>query len=79
MPSGELLSVLVVWVIGCTIVAWIAQTQGRSPVTWFSVALLLSPVLGFVAVRGYFLEQRRAVHVDRVERARQRLRRAGLA
>lgn len=29
-------------------------------------------------IRGYFREQRRADHVDRVERAKQRLRRAGL-
>jgi hypothetical protein len=48
--TDDLLVVGIVWLIGCTIVAWIAHSQGRSPVTWFGVSVLLSPLLGFVAV-----------------------------
>ena len=48
--TDDLLTVVIVWVIGATIVAWIAHSQGRSPLTWFGIAVLLSPLLGFVAV-----------------------------
>jgi hypothetical protein len=48
--NDELLGLAVFWLIGCTIVAWIASSQGRSPVTWFGVAVVLSPIFGFVAV-----------------------------
>lgn len=46
----ELLPVAVVWLIGATIVAWIASSQGRNPLTWFGIAVLLTPLFGFVAV-----------------------------
>lgn len=48
--TADLLTVAIVWLVGATIVAWIASSQGRSPMTWFGIAVLLSPVLGFVAV-----------------------------
>lgn len=48
--TGDLLSILVVYLAGCTIAAWIARSQGRSPLVWFGISALLSPVLGFVAV-----------------------------
>lgn len=48
--TDELLTYGIAWLVGCTIVAWIASGQGRSPVTWFSVSLLLSPLLGFLGV-----------------------------
>lgn len=48
--TSDLLLVIVVWVVGATVVAWIAQSQGRSPMTWFGVSVVLSPLLGFVAV-----------------------------
>lgn len=48
--TDELLLYGIVWLVGCTIVAWIAHGQGRSPMTWFSVSLLLSPILGFMGV-----------------------------
>jgi uncharacterized membrane protein YhdT len=46
----DTLTILVAWVVLATIPAWIASTQGRSPMTWFGISVLLSPVLGFVAV-----------------------------
>jgi len=48
--TSDLLLVIVVWILGATIVAWIASSQGRSPLTWFSVSVALSPLFGFVAV-----------------------------
>jgi hypothetical protein len=48
--ADELYLVLAGYVIGCTIVAWIAQSQGRSPLVWFGIAVLLSPLFGFVGV-----------------------------
>jgi hypothetical protein len=43
-------TLIVIWVVLATIPAWIASTQGRSPVAWFGISVLLSPLLGFVAV-----------------------------
>jgi hypothetical protein len=48
--SDDVGLLLLVYVIACTIVAWIAHSQGRSPVAWFAISLLLSPLLGFVGV-----------------------------
>lgn len=50
MTEDELLTYVVVWVVLATVVAWIAHGQGRSSLTWFGIAILLSPLLGFVAV-----------------------------
>lgn len=50
LTPEEQLGAVALWIIGCTIVAWIAHSQGRKPIEWFLVALLLSPLLGFVAV-----------------------------
>lgn len=50
MTNDDLLLFGVVWLIGCTIVAWIAHSQGRPPLTWFVIAVLFTPVLGFVTV-----------------------------
>jgi hypothetical protein len=41
---------LVAWVVLSAIPAWIASTKGRSPLTWFVVALLISPLLAFIIV-----------------------------
>ena len=46
----ETLVLIVVWVVLATIPAWIASTQGRSPLAWFGVSVLLSPLLGFLGV-----------------------------
>lgn len=48
--TDEILIYLVIWIISATVVAWIAHGQGRSPMTWFGISILLSPVLAFVAV-----------------------------
>ena len=48
--DDQLLTYLVVWVVLATLVAWIARSQGRSPMTWFGISILLSPLVGFVAV-----------------------------
>lgn len=48
--NEEVLGALIVWLIGCTIVAWIAHAQGRSPSNWFGLSLFLSPLIGFIAV-----------------------------
>jgi uncharacterized membrane protein YhdT len=48
--NDELLTLAIVWLIAATVVAWIARAQGRSPVTWFGISILLTPVLAFVAV-----------------------------
>lgn len=48
--TDELLFYIVIAVIGSTLVAWIARSQGRSPTTWFGISILLSPLIGFVAV-----------------------------
>jgi len=48
--NDELLGLAVIWLIGCTVVAWIASSQGRSPLAWFGISVLLSPLLGFLAV-----------------------------
>lgn len=50
MTGDELLTVGVVWLVLATIPAWVAHSQGRSPVAWFGISVLLSPVLAFVAV-----------------------------
>lgn len=50
MSDEELLTAVVIWLVLATIPAWIASTQGRSPVTWFGLSVVLSPVLAFVAV-----------------------------
>lgn len=47
---NDLLLIGVVWLVGATVVAWIASTQGRSPLTWFGIALMLSPLFGFIGV-----------------------------
>lgn len=46
----ELLPYLIGWLVLAAIPAWIATTQGRSPMTWFGISILLSPVVGFLAV-----------------------------
>lgn len=46
----DTLTYIVVWLVLAAIPAWIASTQGRSPMTWFGISVLLSPVIGFLAV-----------------------------
>lgn len=48
--TDDLFAYVAVWLILATVVAWIAHSQGRSPVTWFGIAVVLSPLFGFVAV-----------------------------
>lgn len=48
--TEEWLPIIVVYLIGATVVAWIASSQGRSPLTWFGIAILLSPLFGFIGV-----------------------------
>lgn len=50
MTGEELLGVIIVWAVLAAIPAWIANSQGRSPVTWFAIGVLLSPLIAFVAV-----------------------------
>ena len=48
MTNDQFLIVVVyVFLAGC--VALLARSQGRSPVHWFLIALMLSPLLGFLA------------------------------
>lgn len=50
MTGEELLGVIIVWAVLAAIPAWIASSQGRSPVTWFAIGVLVSPLIAFVAV-----------------------------
>lgn len=43
-------TLIVVWLVLAAIPAWIATTQGRSPLAWFGISVLLSPVVGFLGV-----------------------------
>ncbi|HEV8698951.1 MAG TPA: SHOCT domain-containing protein [Candidatus Limnocylindrales bacterium] len=38
------------WLIWSGLVAWIASVRGRSPVGWFFLSVLLSPLIGIIAV-----------------------------
>jgi DNA-directed RNA polymerase subunit RPC12/RpoP len=42
------ISILIFWIVGCSIAAKIAKNKGRSPGEFFFIAALLSPILGIV-------------------------------
>jgi len=50
MTSDELWTLSAFWALFAGFVAMIARSQGRSPVTWFMLSLVLSPLFGFLAV-----------------------------
>ena len=44
------MGVVIFWIAGCAVVAWIAAGKGRSAVGFFLLSALLSPVIGLVVV-----------------------------
>ncbi len=41
---------IVVWLVASSVVAWAASQKGRSGIGFFFLSLLLSPLIGFLAV-----------------------------
>jgi hypothetical protein len=48
--SDELLTLAVIWLVLCGIVAFIAPMRGKSPVGAFLISLFASPLIGFLVV-----------------------------
>jgi hypothetical protein len=48
--SQDLITLAVVWLVLCGVVAFIAPMRGKSPVGAFLISLLASPLIGFLAV-----------------------------
>lgn len=48
--SDELITLAVVWLVLCGIVAFIAPMRGKSPVGAFLISLFASPLIGFLVV-----------------------------
>jgi biotin transporter BioY len=44
------MEIIIGWLIWSGLVGWIASTRGRNPVAWFTLSVLLSPLLGLIAV-----------------------------
>jgi hypothetical protein len=44
------MEILLVYLAFCAIPAWIASTKQRSPIAWFFISILISPLLAFVIV-----------------------------
>ena len=40
--------VLLIWVLLCVLVGWTAKSYQRSPAAWFLLAMIFSPLAGFV-------------------------------
>lgn len=40
------------WVLGSGVVAYMAWKRGRSPVAWTVVSVFLTPVVGYLLIRG---------------------------
>ena len=47
---GDLLPIAIIWVVGALNMALLALTTGRSPLRWFMIAAVASPVLRLMAV-----------------------------
>jgi hypothetical protein len=48
--SDELLTLAIVWLVLCGIVAFIAPMRGKSPVGAFLISVFASPLIGFLVV-----------------------------
>lgn len=48
--SDELLTLAVIWLVLCGIVAFIAPMRGKSPVGAFLISVFASPLIGFLVV-----------------------------
>ena len=49
-----LVAVIISWIVLCLVVGYVAQSVGRSFGSYFTIALLLSPIIGFIilAIKG---------------------------
>ena len=43
-------AVLIMWLVFAGIVGWVASERDRGPVAWFFLSLLLSPLIGLIAL-----------------------------
>jgi hypothetical protein len=50
LSSDELLTLAVIWLVLCGIVAFIAPMRGKSPVGAFLISVFASPLIGFLVV-----------------------------
>lgn len=41
---------LIMWLLFAGVVGWVASERGRGPVAWFFLSLLLSPLIGLIAL-----------------------------
>lgn len=48
----EIAIAVVVWLAFCGLVAFIAESRGRSPLKWFLASVVLSPLFGLIGALG---------------------------